>query len=453
MWRTWDPGTAVSSPIIIVEHITSVPLYYCTAIAIDAVAADDDASDVVAAITVGAVVDSTNAADTVAANADAADDVAAITAEEDWYDPQQCSEDEDETAEPWQNEVISESNFSIDDSTSEGSPRTLRDDAAYAIAESTQDVYHFSEERSDHENWSSISARLRERIQDRKEDINWPYAVWCGKKRDYFRPHITSMTKEHSSELTDEQLTEGMDESIPYEVKWRLLNAFKQKYPEPYHSFYFSSPQTEKKKPVPPHEKNINQDEHDGLCEIDAEVMHDSNHMCRNLSCITCVVRWKLHQIRESAPRDTINTINNIWNTQHHEDFCHVFYNAAELMSSDNEEDLHTQEPIAIAADASILDSAESESNAPVHHNCITIADICCSVALKQSCASVFIQPDIIAAGNTADALSESGPQPTNDHIHADAQMEPCKAADDVAPITAEAAAINTVADNTISWI
>ena len=40
------------------------------------------------------------------------------------------------------------------------------------------------------------------------------------------------------------------------------------------------------------------------------------------------------------------------------------------------------------------------------------------------------MQPDIIAAGNTADALSESGPQPTNDHIHADAQMEPCKAAD-----------------------
>ena len=33
--------------------------------------------------------------------------------------------------------------------------------------------------------------------------------------------------------------------------------------------------------------------------------------------------------------------------------------------------------------------------------------DVC--IALKHSRASVFVQPDIIAAGNTVDALSESG--------------------------------------------
>ena len=65
-WQTWDPGTAISSPIIIaiVKHITSVPLYCCTAIANNnTIAADADTT-----ITVGAVVDSTNAAELMSSN-------------------------------------------------------------------------------------------------------------------------------------------------------------------------------------------------------------------------------------------------------------------------------------------------------------------------------------------------------------------------------------------------
>ena len=63
-WRTWDPGIIISSPIAMEKHITSVPLYCCTAIANNnTIAADADTT-----ITVGAVVDSTNAAELMSSN-------------------------------------------------------------------------------------------------------------------------------------------------------------------------------------------------------------------------------------------------------------------------------------------------------------------------------------------------------------------------------------------------
>ena len=76
----------------------------------------------------------------------------------------------------------------------DGIHKTRKDDAAYAVAESMHDVYYFSEERSG-ENWSSMTAHLRARVLSRKEDPNWPYAIWCGRKRDYFRPYILSQAK------------------------------------------------------------------------------------------------------------------------------------------------------------------------------------------------------------------------------------------------------------------
>ena len=134
------------------------------------------------------------------------------------------------------------------------------------------------------------------------------------------------------------------------------------------------------------------------------------------------------------------------------DDHCAPSIKFAERHPCTHEVHYDANTSLAIAADASILDSA------PVQHDCITIANICvgaaCSgisvndaatssirvsgtpdqrdvcIALKHACASVVIQPDIIVVGNTVDALSESGHHLTSDCTYADAQVEPCKVAD-----------------------